>query len=386
MTDRQIQFRVGLFVISAMITGAGMIFQFGQLETLWKKKYTIAMKFESISGVHQGTPVVRHGIRIGEVDKIITSDSKPGVMLLVNIDESQHLRKDASPQIVSSIMGDSKIVIEPGVSPDFLNPGDRLVGRESSDPMEIVYRMEQQVTKTLDAFSTTSQEWEKVASNMNRLMETKEGNLDVVIERTATSLEEFSLAMRKMNQMMTSVNHLVADPVQQENLKRSMAAMPAMIESTQRTIASVEVAVQKAGQNLDNLSQVTDPLAKHSQSMVIKMDRSLSRLDAILAELNSFSRALNEGDGSLKKFISDPELYRNMNRSASSLTVLLNNLEPIARDIRVFSDRIARHPEVLGLSGAMKGSSGLKDAGEQPQQQPSRIRQSGFSFPSSKGP
>ncbi|MCA9019467.1 MAG: MCE family protein, partial [Planctomycetaceae bacterium] len=230
MTDRQIQFRVGLFVISAMITGAGMIFQFGQLETLWKKKYTIAMRFESISGVHRGTPVVRHGIRIGEVDKIITSDSKPGVMLLVSINESQHLRKDARPQIVSSIMGDSKIVVEPGVSPDFLNPGDRLVGRESSDPMEMVYRMEQQVTKTLDAFSATSQEWEKVANNMNRLMETKEGNLDVVIERAATSLEEFSLAMRKMNQMMTSVNQLVADPVQQENLKRSMAAMPAMIE------------------------------------------------------------------------------------------------------------------------------------------------------------
>ncbi|MCA9023317.1 MAG: hypothetical protein KDA74_24380, partial [Planctomycetaceae bacterium] len=64
-------------------------------------------------------------------------------------------------------------------------------------------------------------------------------------------------------------------------------------------------------------------------------------------------------------------------RSASSLTVLLNNLEPIARDIRIFSDKIARHPEILGVSGAMKGSSGLKDATEQP----SQIKQSGFSLP-----
>ena len=377
MTDRQIQFRVGLFVISAMVTGAAMIFQFGQLETLWKKKYTIAMRFESISGVHRGTPVVRHGIRIGEVSKIITSDTKPGVMLLVAISETQHLRKDASPQIVSSIMGDSKIVITPGKSTDFIQPGERLIGQASSDPMEVVYRMEKQVSTTLEAFTSTSKEWEKLAGNMNRLMETKEGNLDVVIERAATSLEEFSLAMRKMNQMMGSVNQLVADPKQQENLKRTIAAMPAMIESTHRTIASVEVAVKKAGENLDNLSQVTDPLAKHSQSMIIKLDRSLSRLDAIMAEMNSFTRALNSGDGSLKKFMSDPELYRNMNRSASSLTVLLNNLEPIARDIRIFSDKIARHPEVLGVSGAMKGSSGLK----QPTEQPSKIKQSGFSFP-----
>lgn len=385
MTDRQIQFRVGLFVISALLTGAGMIFQFGQLESLWKKKYTIAMRFESISGVHRGTPVVRHGIRIGEVDKIITSDSKPGVVLLVKISESQHLRRDASPQIVTSIMGDSKIVITPGVDKKFLESGERLIGQSSTDPMEVVYRMEKQVSKTLSAFTDTSQEWGKLAGNLNRLMETKEGNIDVVVERAATSLEEFSQAMRQMNKMMSNVNQLVADPQQQANLKRSLAAMPAMIESTQRTISSVEVAVQKAGQNLDNLSRVTDPLAKHSQSMVVKLDRSLSRLDAMMAELNSFTRALNEGDGSLKKFISDPELYRNMNRSATSLTVLLNNLEPIARDIRIFSDRIARHPEILGVSGAMKGSSGLKEASE-PAQQPSRIRQSGFSFPSSKGP
>ncbi|MCR9230877.1 MlaD family protein [Gimesia chilikensis] len=382
MTDRQIQFRVGLFVISALLTGAGMIFQFGQLENLWKKKYTIAMRFESISGVHRGTPVVRHGIRIGEVDKIITSDSKPGVVLLVKIDETQHLRKDASPQIVTSIMGDSKIVISPGVDKKFLEPGERLIGQASTDPMEVVYRMEQQVSKTLSAFTETSQEWGKLAGNMNRLLETKEGNIDVVVERAATSLEEFSQAMRQMNAMMKNVNMLVADPQQQENLKRSLAAMPAMIESTQRTISSVEVAVQKAGQNLDNLSRVTDPLAKHSQSMVVKLDRSLSRLDAMMAELNSFTRALNQGDGSLKKFISDPDLYRNMNRSASSLTVLLNNLEPIARDIRIFSDRIARHPEILGVSGAMKGSSGIKESGEQP----SRVRQSGYSFPATKQP
>lgn len=379
MTDRQIQFRVGLFVISALITGAAMVFHFGQLESLWKKKYVVSMRFDSVSGVHQGTPVVRHGIRIGQVTKIITSDSKPGVVLLVAINETQHLRKDASPQIVSSIMGDSKIVIDPGVSSDFLKAGERLVGKPASDPMEIVYRMEQQVTKTLDAFASTSKEWEKLATNMNRLVETKEGNLDVVIERTATSLEEFSQAMRKMNQMMGSVNQLVADPQQQENLKRTMAAMPAMIESTHRTIASVEIAVKKAGENLDNLSRVTDPLAKHSQSMIIKLDRSLSRLDSIMAEMNSFTRALNQGDGSLKKFMSDPELYRNMSRSASALTVLLNNLEPIARDVRVFSDKIARHPEILGVSGAMKGSSGLKDVTEQPQ--PSRVKQSGFSFP-----
>jgi phospholipid/cholesterol/gamma-HCH transport system substrate-binding protein len=31
------------------------------------------------------------------------------------------------------------------------------------------------------------------------------------------------------------------------------------------------------------------------------------------------------------------------------------------KDLRIFSDKVARHPELIGVSGALKGSSGLKD-------------------------
>jgi phospholipid/cholesterol/gamma-HCH transport system substrate-binding protein len=51
----------------------------------------------------------------------------------------------------------------------------------------------------------------------------------------------------------------------------------------------------------------------------------------------------------------------NLNRSAESASMLLRNLEPVIRDLRVFSDKVARHPELIGVSGALKGSSGLKD-------------------------
>ena len=35
--------------------------------------------------------------------------------------------------------------------------------------------------------------------------------------------------------------------------------------------------------------------------------------------------------------------------------------KPIVRDMRIFSDKVARHPELIGVGGALKGSSGLKD-------------------------
>jgi phospholipid/cholesterol/gamma-HCH transport system substrate-binding protein len=30
------------------------------------------------------------------------------------------------------------------------------------------------------------------------------------------------------------------------------------------------------------------------------------------------------------------------------------------RDLKIFSDKVARHPEIIGVGGALRGSSGLK--------------------------
>jgi phospholipid/cholesterol/gamma-HCH transport system substrate-binding protein len=73
---------------------------------------------------------------------------------------------------------------------------------------------------------------------------------------------------------------------------------------------------------------------------------------------------VNSEDGSINRFARDPELYENLNSSAESLNLLVRSLEPILKDVRVFSDKVARHPELLGVSGAMKGSSGIKEPDE----------------------
>ena len=68
------------------------------------------------------------------------------------------------------------------------------------------------------------------------------------------------------------------------------------------------------------------------------------------------------GDGTLKKLINDPSLYNHLNEAACQVTKLLPKLEPILRDVNVFTDKIARHPESLGVRGAISPSSGLKES------------------------
>jgi phospholipid/cholesterol/gamma-HCH transport system substrate-binding protein len=44
------------------------------------------------------------------------------------------------------------------------------------------------------------------------------------------------------------------------------------------------------------------------------------------------------------------------------VTKILPRLDRILRDMEVFSDKLARHPELLGLRGAIVPSIGLKES------------------------
>ncbi|MEX0702068.1 MAG: MlaD family protein [Planctomycetales bacterium] len=354
MTERQLQLRVGIFVVAAMSAAVGLVFQFGQLKRLWEPAYVIAVHFDSASGIHPSMPVRRSGLSIGRVSEVMFDEQHGGVLVLVEIREQFRLRSDARPFLVQSLLGDAHVEFEAGAADDFLPPGARVEGQTPLDPMDLVHRMEERVTATLASFEATSREWTKVAQQMNDLMETNHGRLDQIVERTAESLDQLALTLK-------SANAVLADPQQQENLRLTLEALPKMVEETRTTIAAVRTAVQSVDANLSNLEAATQPLAEHSTSIVVKLNNTLANLESVSSELDRFAKLVNHEEGAVRQFITDPQFYRNLNASAASLAVLLRNIEPAMKDLRIFSDKIARHPELMGVSGALNGSSGLKD-------------------------
>jgi len=371
MTERQLQFRVGLFVVMAALATAAMILQFGELKTFFEEHYVVAIHFDEAPGVYPSTPVSMNSIGIGSVRAVKFDQQQGGVLVLVNIREHYRIRKDAQPRLVRTLLGDSSIDFSPGSSREFLRAGAHIEGIPAVDPMEIVNRLESKVSTTLEVFNETSGEWTRVARNLNNLMETNHGTMDAIIERTAEALHEFTLTMRTANQTLTNANRVFGDPENQENLKKALATLPELTKETRATIVAIRHAVSKMDENLTNLSDVTGPLAEHSLPIVLKLDNTLSNMERFSGELADFSHLIANGNGSVKEFATNPDLYRNLNRSASSLSLLLKNLEPIVRDLRTFSDKVARHPELIGVGGALKGSSGLKDLPEELPRRPS---------------
>lgn len=353
MTERQLQFRVGLFVVAAGIAAVGLVFRFGELRWLWERNYTLGVHFDRAPGVERGTPVRKNGILIGSVRSVSFDESRGGVNVVVEIRERYQLRKDSQPMLTRSLLGDATLEFSPGKGRELLKPGDRIEGAPSEDPLEIISRVEAKTNQALESFASTSEEWRKVGHNLNSLADTHRGHLDQVIEEAAESLHQFTVTMR-------SVNSTIADPEAQENIRVTIARLPKMMEDTSRAVQAFRTAAIKADSALGNLNEVTAPLAKRSELIAHRLENTMGSVEALMGELAVFSRALNDENGPLSRVMNNPQLARDIDESASSLQTIMRNLAGISRDLRVFSDKIARNPELLGVRGVIDGSSGIK--------------------------
>lgn len=361
MSEQQLQFRVGVFVICAMTAVGMMMFQFGDVRGFWEHPQLIVINFDRAPGIHASSPVRKSGIRIGKVREVELIANGQGVRVELEIDEGYVLREDAQPQIVRSLLGDASIDFVPGKSRVRMKPGAVLVGKAPDDPMQTVMKLEERLSSTVEAIEETSREWQKVGQNVNALVETNRGSLGMVVERAAASLDEFTNTMRTANSTLSSANELISDPEHRENLKQTLGALPELLRETRATITLARSSIGRADESLKLVTAAAKPLANRSDSIAREMEATMKNLSVASAEMERFSRLLREEDGTLQMLVKNPSLYKNLDQSAANLAVLLKNVEPVLRDLRIFSDKVARHPELFGISGAIRGSSGLKD-------------------------
>jgi len=360
MSEQQMQFRVGLLAIVAFCLASVMAVKFGDLVSLLEERYPLAVHFDHAPGVFTGTPVSKNGIVIGEVAAVAFDEKRGGVLVALSIDPRYRLRADAEPHLSRSLLGDSSIEFVPGVANVQLEPGTLLEGVAPTDPMKVVENLSGRLDRTLDGFDATTAQWAEVGRNVNGVLGQNRDELNVAIAQASVALQETARSMQSLRQTADSAAALVGDPELKRNLNRTMAALPPLVEETRTAIAATRSAVVRADATLANVEGFTRPLASKGVSVANRLDVTLANFEQISTDLSDLSTMLKKEDGSLGKLASDPSLYRNLDAGAENLNLLLSNLGPVLRDLRVFSDKIARNPELIGVRGALRGSDGQK--------------------------
>lgn len=366
MEERQQEFRVGLLALAAIAATVVMVFRFGDLGNQLKTGMKIDILLPSAEGVHPETPIRMSGIQIGHVISLELVAEGRGVLLTALIEDDYTFRNDSIAQVTTSLLGDGALNIVPGKEGTPIRPGERLIGRPATSPTEVIARMEGQISTTLASFERTGQEWSRLAGNLNQMMETSGSDGVTTMQRASIAMEQFSRTMEAAESTLAAAGSMLNDPRYQKNLTDTLTALPELLRETRQTVNTVNKVMQQVGATAQNLNTATAPLASQSPQIVSRLNQSLGHIEAITKDLSAVSTLMNQNDGTVRRLLTDGSLYRNLDNTSASLAVLLQNLKPVIADLQVFSDKVARHPELLGVRGMVRGSDGEKSGSVTP--------------------
>jgi phospholipid/cholesterol/gamma-HCH transport system substrate-binding protein len=117
---------------------------------------------------------------------------------------------------------------------------------------------------------------------------------------------------------------------------------------------------EKLDAALTDIRSFTKELGERGPGMIRNIDDASARMGQVAVDLGSFTKSLAQGDGTIRRLVMDPDLYNSLNAAAASAAKGVTRFDRILYDLSIFSDKLARHPELLGVSGAVAPSSGIK--------------------------
>ncbi len=357
MNERIMQFRVGLMVFATLIILGILVVMFGEMPKFIYGEYKLYITFDQAPGVNEGTPVRKSGILIGRVTSVRFSDDDTKVEVTVAIQNKYHLHKNEVCRVQANLLGDASLEFitiagKPGANELWKN-GDSLKGVYAIEPTQMIANIQEKFDSTISSVQSTSSDLGAASRKLTVTLESLNNLLD-------ENREGIKKAVDQANEIMSSTHNVIGDKETQAELRAAIKEMPQMIKDTHDTVLKMRETVAVVDRNLRNVEGFTKPLGERGEALIDNLDRGTQKLDQLVAEMLKFSRALNNSQGTIGQLVNNPELYQHINRAARNIDEVSRQLKPIVDDARVFSDKIARHPEVLGVRGAVQKSVGIK--------------------------
>jgi phospholipid/cholesterol/gamma-HCH transport system substrate-binding protein len=397
MNQRRLQIAVGLLVVVCGALLFVLLFRFAGQEPVFRRAKVYLVHFPEAPGVSPNTPIRKSGLLIGRVARVQLAEEIPeyadlgGVILTLEIDANRKIFDDEVCVIRRTLLGDAVLefvrrrpappptgqpaaVVQPRPGDQTAVPGRReiphggppLKGEVFADPLEIVADLRQDLVQAAQGVRRASDEIAKFVSRANELLGREDGlpslrkRIDQLAEQTGETLTQF-------RELVANINEVVGDPSVRAQLRQASSEIGPTLQEVKTTLgqvrdtfAEIEAASASARSNLDNLQQFSRALGDRGPVLLSRLEETLVNVERLSADLADFSRRLSDRRSTLGRLATDTELYDNLNNLVLQVDQLSRQLQPVVRDLRVFSDKVARNPEMLGVRGVLERSSGTK--------------------------
>jgi len=216
------------------------------------------------------------------------------------------------------------------------------------------------VKKTVEELEVTVRNWGKVGERVNVFLQTNDDKLG----KTLDSLE---LTTRRAAELLSDDNQKLVREILKDvrtgsaRLESISRNADELLQEGRMTMRTMNKTLLKADDVMTQIGKVTTPLAERGPAIMKNLEEATVQLNRTLCDVRELIQVVGRSEGTFAKFINDPSLYNNLNDTALMATRIMPRLDRILRDAETFADKIARHPESLGLGGVVRPGSGLKD-------------------------
>ncbi len=280
---RSIQIKTGLWTVGIVIILIfGYLWLSGTLNL--KNQREIQIAFADVMGLETGDKVMYRGMEVGRVkniralgdDIICTIRIASGIKLLSG---SRFSISD------SSLMGGKSLQIIPGSSNTALNPRQIQRGEAPEGVMELIGKA-----------SLTLQE-----------------------------IQELILRIKGPEGLLVNSENLITQAGSTLNKTEGMAAevktgLNATLEKVTQLTTELQELVQVSRIPLQNTLEA-------SPATFVRINSTLDSLQVLSASLQSTAQALNSGQGTAGKLMTDKQLYDNLTRSVENLDALVKDIK-----------------------------------------------------------
>jgi phospholipid/cholesterol/gamma-HCH transport system substrate-binding protein len=137
MTDKRLEFGVGLFVLLGLAAVVYLTVKLGTGSFVAADTYPLEARFANTGGLNKGSTVMLGGVTVGRVEAIRLDPTDYSAIVNMSIMSDVQLPADTMASIkTSGLIGDKFVALAPGAEESLLKPSERIVMTESAVELE----------------------------------------------------------------------------------------------------------------------------------------------------------------------------------------------------------------------------------------------------------
>jgi phospholipid/cholesterol/gamma-HCH transport system substrate-binding protein len=344
---------VGLVVVVAILTVlAGTLFLSGR--KLGERRRELTATFRSTGQLTVGSPVTYRGVKVGAVKEIRLSERNDGVFVTLEVQEGIHPPADAGVLLSStSFFGDwAAQVVSRSEWPDVefvgttgpnVLPGGALpdITQLTAVASNIASNMETLSERVQLAFTEetavkireTIENVSEVADRLGGFVDQQTRTYDQVSRNVLESTANIRSATATAELAASDVRGAITrGDVRQilDNAKRASANLEAFSAQLNTAAGGVPVLTARADTALQQFGEVASNLNTTLQGMqpgLSQVGPTLIEARNAIATLNRAMTAMEQGNGTIGRLMSDPALFEETQRAIVTLRRLLADIQ-----------------------------------------------------------